>query len=494
MTLDPNFCYRALAARDPRFDGLFFVGVTTTGIYCRPICPARVPGADRCRFYPSAAAAEADGFRPCLRCRPEKAPGRSPVDATTRLAGDAAARIAAGALNHGVSVDDLAASLHTSPRQLRRAVRREYGVSPVRLAQTHRLLLAKRLLTESSLSISEIAFASGFSSVRRFNSLFRSRYRFSPTSLRRRPRGHVIDGDGLALDLEYRPPLEWNAMLGFLAGRAIPGVETVNGAHYARTVAIGTHRGWIRVGPSATANTLRVEVSTSLTLVLMSLLARVRDLFDLDAEPQVIDSQLAGDPLLAPHLRRHAGLRVPGAMDGFELALRAVLGQQVSVAAATTLSGRLATRFAEAADPGVPGLSRFPIDAARLAEAPVEAIASLGIPRARAECISHLAKAHAEGGLCLEPGSDVETVIRRLQTIPGIGPWTAQYIAMRALHWPDAFPQSDLGVRRALGGMSEARILEIAENWRPWRAYATMHLWRGLADSPEVDQSREEVA
>jgi AraC family transcriptional regulator, regulatory protein of adaptative response / DNA-3-methyladenine glycosylase II len=495
MTLDPTSCYRALAARDARFDGVFFVGVMTTKIYCRPVCRARLPKADRCRFYPSAAAAEGAGFRPCLRCRPEKAPGRSIVDATGRLAGNAAARIAAGALNSG-SMEDLATALHTSSRQLRRAVKREYGATPIELAQTHRLLLAKRLLTDSELSMSEVAFASGFSSVRRFNALFRSRYRLSPTDLRRGRRvqeGQVLEAFRLALD--YRPPFDWDALLGFLAGRAIPGVEVVRERRYARTVAIDEQRGWIAVGPAASGRpTLWVEVSISLAPVLMPLLARVRDLFDLDAEPETIAAHLTSDPILAPHVSRRPGLRVPGAIDGFELALRAVLGQQVSVRGASTLAGRFAEWFGEPAEVGVRGLNRYPPTADRIAAAGPDRIASLGLPRSRAECIARLAAVAAQGALRLEPGVDVDETIRRLEALPGVGPWTAQYIAMRALHWPDAFPHSDLGIRKAFGGASPATLLRVAKRWQPWRSYATMHLWQSLSDSPELAKPREEVA
>lgn len=398
---------------------------------------------------------------------------------------------------NGGGVEDLAAALHTSSRQLRRAVRREYGATPVQLAQTHRLLLAKRLLTESDMSMTEIAFASGFSSVRRFNALFRSRYRLSPTNLRRGRRGRSgrnQGGETFTLALDYRPPFDWEALLGFLAGRAVPGVEAVHDGHYARTVAIGEHRGWVAVSPVADRSTLQAEVSISLAPALMPLLARLRVLFDLDAEPETIASHLVADPILAPYVRRRPGLRVPGAMDGFELAFRAVLGQQVSVAAASTLAGRIAERFAESADTGVRELSRFPVTAARLADAGADRIASLGMPRSRAACIAHLAQRFAEGELRLEPGADVDETTHRLEELPGIGPWTAQYVAMRALHWPDAFPHSDLGIRKAFGDSSPSRLLRAASRWQPWRAYATMHLWQSLSDRPELDKPRQEVA
>lgn len=481
MLPDAYTCYRALSARDPRFDGVFFVGVTTTGIYCRPVCPARLPAPDRCRFFGSAAAAEAKGFRPCLRCRPERAPGRSTVDATRSLAARAAARIAAGALNEG-GVQDLAAGLHVGSRQLRRAVRKEYGVTPVQLAQTHRLLLAKRLLTESDLPMTRVAFASGFGSLRRFNALFRKRYRMSPGDLRREGRTNgSVPAATLTLRLDYRPPLDWDALLTFLGTRAIPGVEYVDGRRYVRTVYLGGHEGWIAAAPGGSPFALDIEISLSLLPVLMPLLSRLRSLFDLDAEPEVIQAHLARDPVLEPYLARRPGLRVPGALDGFELAWRAVLGQQVSVAAAGTLAARFAEAFSEPAEQAPQGLRLLPVQAGRVAGTPVDRVMEVGIPQARAMCIVELARAIVDRTVRLEPGSDPDAVIARLQGIRGIGPWTAQYVALRGLHWPDAFPHGDLGIRRGLGGLSGAEAKRAAEPWRPWRAYAALHLWQGLS-------------
>ncbi|MEX2582315.1 MAG: DNA-3-methyladenine glycosylase 2 [Gemmatimonadota bacterium] len=495
MTLEPKSCYRALASRDPRFDGLFFVGVSTTRIYCRPICRARLPKPDRCRFFASAAAAEAEGLRRCIRCRPEKAPGRSIVDATGQLARNAATRIAGGAMNDD-GLEQLAASLHTSSRQLRRAIKREYGATPVQLAQTHRLLLAKRLITESNLPMAQVAFASGFSSLRRFNALFQNRYRMSPTRIRRERDGSgEHSAQALTLALDYRPPLDWTALRDFLGSRAIPGVEAVRGDRYLRTVRLAEHRGWVAIAPyPGSASALRIEVSLSLAPVLMPVLARVRHLLDLDAEPHVIDAHLATDPLLEPAVRRRPGLRVPGTVDGFELALRAILGQQVTVRGATTLAGRFAERLGEATDFGYPELTRFTPSPFRIAEVGPERIAAIGLPRARAECICTLAGAVADGELRLEPGGGVEQTMRQLRTIRGIGAWTAEYIAMRALHWPDAFPDTDLGIRKALAGSTPARALRTAEHWRPWRAYATIHLWQMLADAPALTNPIEEVA
>ncbi|MFO0889945.1 MAG: AlkA N-terminal domain-containing protein [Isosphaeraceae bacterium] len=310
MRIDDETCYRALVARDVRFDGLFFVGVTTTGIYCRPICPARTPRSDRCRFFPSAAMAESNGFRPCLRCRPELAPGEAPVDVVGRTARRAAARIEAGALNEDGSLETLARELGLSSRQLRRAVRQEFGVSPVELAQTRRLLLAKQLLTETRLPLIEVASASGFSSVRRFNALFRSHYGFAPSRLRKSA-GAVQSPDCLRLTLSYRPPLAWDVLLRFLGGRGSAGVECVQDGTYLRTIRLGRHRGWIRVAPVAGRQSLAVEVSTSLTPVLPALLARIRGLFDLDARPDAIATQLARDEAMAQRLSTLPGLASP---------------------------------------------------------------------------------------------------------------------------------------------------------------------------------------
>ena len=482
--LDRESCTRALEARDPRFDGVFFVGITSTGVYCRPICPARTTLRKNRRFFSTAAAAERSGFRPCLRCRPELAPGFARVDAVPRLAESAAARIAAGALN-GSGVEDLAAELGVSGRQLRRAMRQELGVSPIELAQTHRLLLAKHLLTDTRLPISTVAFASGFQSLRRFNALFSTRYRLKPDSLRRRKsRGPAADpNDGVTLTLSYRPPFDWDALLAFLDRRATPNVELVDGRVYARTVCIDGRVGTIRVEPAkrrgksgATPHALDLAVSASLVPVLMQVSARTRQLFDLDAEPEKIESHLAAAGLMPCRALRR-GLRVPGAFDGFELAVRAVLGQQVTVKGATTLMARLTTAFGEPANAADPALSRLAATAERLANAHISSIRAIGLPIARATTIHMLARHVAGGELRLEPDADVRSVTKQLLDIPGIGPWTTEYVAMRALHWPDAFPSGDLVLRRRVGNVTSAQLLKKAEAWRPWRAYAAMQLW-----------------
>ncbi len=480
---DPETFYRALSARDPRFDGTFFVGVTTTGVYCRPICPARTPGKDRCRFFTRASEAERDGFRACFRCRPEHAPGHKPggganVDALTALVRAALGRIDVGYLNEH-SVDDLARELGVTARHLRRATLAELGVSPVELAQSRRLALAKQLLQDTELSLSDIAFASGFSSVRRYNALFSARFGRPPSAVRRGHGGRRAREDAgcIPMRLDYRPPFDWEALLGFIGERAIPGVESVENGVYRRTVRIGKTAGLVSVRADETRPVLWAEASLSLAGALLPLRARLRALFDLDAHPLVIGEHLGPDELVGPLLRARPGLRMPGAFDRFETAVRAIAGQMVSVRAATTLAGRIARAFGDSLGADVV----FPPPEA-LANATIEQIASLGFPRTRAQALRSLAAAVADGTLVLEDdGAPVASKIEAFRALPGFGDWTAQYMAMRVLGWPDAFPASDLGVRKARGGVSEAEARALAERWRPWRAYAVMHLWTSLA-------------
>ena len=383
----------------------------------------------------------------------------------------------------------LARALGVSERHERRAVTSELGVAPAELIRTRRLLLAKQLLTDTALPVTAVAFASGFASLRRFNAAFREHYRLAPTALRKsaaaKPTvGHGPDApplDAFALDLPYRPPLAWDALLAFLAPRASAGVEHVADSCYSRTVAIGDSRGWVRVAPSPRGSALRAHVSGSLAPVLMAVAARLRALFDLAADPARIESQLGADPSLGALVARRPGLRVPGAFDGFELLARAILGQQVSVAAATTLAARLGERFGEPIVTPLPGLTRLTPSAARIASARVDALAAVGHTRARAECLRAAARACADGALDLAPGADPGAVREALLALPGIGPWTADYVLMRAVAWPDAFPHGDLGLRRALGIDDPRAVLGRAEAWRPWRAYGALQLWTSLA-------------
>ncbi len=478
--LQADICQRAVHARDPRFDGIFFVGITTTRVYCRPVCPARVSYPDRRRFFDSAASAERAGYRPCLRCRPELAPGRALMDAVPRLARLAAQRIGAGALN-GHSVVDLAHELGVSERHLRRALERELGVSPAELAQTHRLLLAKRLLAETSLPVTRIAFASGFQSLRRFNSVFRERYRLSPSALRRTAPSTAPqvspNGDFVTLTLAYRTPLDWGLLTGLLGREAMPGVSIVEGDRYGRTVSLDGRSGVVLARNVPAKAQLDVDVSLSLLPVLMPLLVRLRHLFDLDAEPAVVDAYL-GQNGLAPLVWRRPGIRIPGALDGFEVALRSLLlGAGGTQEAAGDLLPRVVEALGQRIDTGIPALTRLAPSPERVAEAGPAGLATLGVPRRGAEAIASLARSLAGGAVRLEPGRDVAATHRALLEVEGVGERLATMIVMRALYWPDAFPASDPALQRAAGASSRSALRAMAERWRPWRAYAAQHLW-----------------
>ncbi|MDQ3136795.1 MAG: helix-turn-helix domain-containing protein [Gemmatimonadota bacterium] len=483
-------CERALNARDARFDGIFFVGITTTRIYCRPVCPARVSCYDRRRFFDSAASAERAGFRPCLRCRPELAPGRALCDAVPRLARAAAHRIAVGALN-GRAVGQLAGELGVSDRHLRRVLERELGVSPLELAQTHRLLLAKRLLADTSLPVTRIAYASGFQSLRRFNSVFRERYRLSPGALRRGPRGASGSGstaapvlDLIRLTLAYRPPYAWESLIERLGRDALPGVELVESGRYGRTVRLEGKTGVVFATAPAAKTHLDVDVSPSLLPVLMPLLARLRHLFDLDAEPTVVDAHLerAG---LGEHVARRPGLRLPGAVDGFEAAFRAILGGRTGLAASDA-GRRIVEALGERMDSGIPSLGLLAPDATCVAGAGAVGLEALGVPRRSAEILAALARTLAGGTVWLEPGSDVAAAHRSLRAIDGVGERLATRIMMHALHWPDAFDASDRELQRAAGAAGAGALRARAERWRPWRAYAALHLREGGLESGGV--------
>ena len=486
MTGDSAALYNAYASRDPRFDGVFFIGVTSTGIYCRPVCTAKTPKAANCRFFDSAEAAEKANFRPCLRCRPELAPGNAPVDDAHRIAGLLTSRIEEGMLDSGASLEAVATHFGWSSRQIRRIVQRELGVSPMELVLTRRLLLAKQLLTETTLPMIQVAFASGFSSVRRFNDAFGHRYGMPPSRLRKaadRPPMAISSTDSFTLQLAYRPPLDWHGLTTFLGDRAMQGVEAVREDEYLRTVRLGRYSGWIRVRHEARKRALVVELTHALTPVLPALLGRLRNLFDLTARPDIIAAQLERDQRLAALVTRNPGLRVPGAFDGFELAVRAILGQQVTVKGATTLAGRFAAAFGEPIETPHPELTRLSPPAHRVAALEVEDLTRLGIVRARAHTILALAAEVESGRLRLEAGAPADAAIEQLTALPGIGAWTAHYIAMRALRWPDAFPKEDIALRRALGGATAGEAEEISQPWRPWRSYATLHFWRSLGET-----------
>ncbi|MGI8546314.1 MAG: AlkA N-terminal domain-containing protein [Gemmatimonadaceae bacterium] len=489
--VDTAALYNAYAARDARFDGVFYVGVTSTGIYCRPVCSARTPKLANCRFFNSAETAEKASFRPCLRCRPELAPGNAPVDDAHRIATLIAHRIDEGMLDDGAGPEKIAAHFGWSSRQIRRMVHKELGVSPMELVLTRRLLLAKQLLSETALPVSEVALASGFSSLRRFNDAFSRRYGMPPSRLRNEPRedkerassvGLLTGGESapetFTLQLSYRRPFDWLGMLRFLGARTLKGVERVGDDGYSRTVRLGNHAGWLRVQNVPEKHALMVELTHSLTPVLPALLGRLRNVFDLSARPDIIAERLAQDPLLADAVARNPGLRVPGAFDGFELAMRAILGQQITVKGATTLAGRLVAAFGEPIDTPYADLTQLSPTPELMAGASVAEVATLGVVQTRARSIIALAEEIASGRLRLEPGATPESTIKQLVALPGIGQWTAHYIAMRALRWPDAFPKEDMILRKRLGGVTAARAEAVSGAWRPWRSYATLHLWQ----------------
>jgi AraC family transcriptional regulator of adaptative response / DNA-3-methyladenine glycosylase II len=473
MELDLKACQRARRSRDPRFDGKFFIGVKTTGVYCRPVCPAPEPRERNVLYFPSAAAAATAGFRPCLRCRPESSPGTPAWLGTSTTVARALRLIGERGLE-GPGVEDLAARLGIGSRHLRRLFLQHLGATPVAVLQTRRVHFAKKLIDESDLPFSEVARAAGFGSTRRFNAGFRLLYGRTPTALRRLAR---CDGGSPAghyrFRLGFRPPFDWRGLLEFLGARAIPGVESVENGCYRRTIALDGRAGHFEARLVRGAFELAIHFPEPRALV--EIVERARRLFDLGADPGPIRAHIGGDALLARLVAARPGRRVPGAWDGFELAVRAVLGQQVSVKGATTLAGRIARAFGEpVAGPG--GLTRlFPTPAA-LARAD---LSTIGLPRRRAEAIRALAQAVLDGRLSFSGVADAGRFVEGLRSLPGVGEWTAQYVAMRALGEPDAFPAGDLGLLRASGLRSVKELERRAETWRPWRAYAAMHLWQG---------------
>jgi len=481
MDLDPALCRQAMLARDVRFDGRFFTAVTSTGIYCRPVCPARPPKAENCIFLPSAAAAQEAGFRPCLRCRPETAPELGAWRGTSNTVSRALSLIEAGALDDA-GVDDLAARLGLGERQLRRLFMTHLGASPVAVAQTRRVLLAKQLIHETNLPMTEIALASGFGSVRRFNEAFQTLFGRPPADLRRSVRGRH-EGSAITLTLAYRPPYAWDHLLAFFAARAIPGVEVVEGGVYRRTIELQGVIGEIAVAHEPSRSRLKATIVFPQVSALPTIIARLRRIFDLAADPQVIEAALSTHHQLARLVAARPGLRVPGAWDGFELGVRAIVGQQVTGSAATRLIGKIAREHGTPRESGSAGLDRLFPTAAVLAEATIS-----GMPNGRAKAIKAFAAAVAEDERLFDRGIDLDETINKLCRLPGIGTWTAHYIAMRAMREPDAFPTGDIGLLRALdAGAGHPSIDELsarAEAWRPWRAYAALHLWTGLETHP----------
>lgn len=462
--MDSNAYYLAHKAKDRRFDGKFFICVSSTKIYCRPICKAKTPKPENCTYQRTAAAAEAAGYRPCLLCRPELAPGNSPIEHASRLAITANNRIQAGALDEQ-SIEQLAHDLGISSRHLNRVLQSELGASPQQLNLTRKLHIAKKLLTETALPVNQIASIAGFNSARRLNDLFQIHYRLTPTTWRRSKKP---PGDLIKLALQYREPYALEPLVGFFRARLLPGVEVISHGNYCRTVSIKGHQGILQLSFPENGE-CSVSISPTLAPVIPQIIHRVKRMLDLDASPDSIQCAISSlDPV--------PGLRLPGAFSPFETSIRAILGQQVSVAGASTLAARLVNKFGESITTSVEGLTHLFPTPSQLASQDVAAIAEIGLPQARAKTILSFAQAIDSKTLSLTAGLEQNS----LTCLPGIGPWTAQYILMRCTSDPDAFPNGDLGLLKAFGTKNHDELNQASEAWRPYRAYAAIQLWSQL--------------
>ncbi len=479
MLLNPDDYEAARQCRDPRFDGRFFVGVLTTGIYCRPVCPVRIPKKENIQLYESAAAAAAAGFRPCLRCRPESSPGTPAWTGASWKVSRALQLIDQGFLDTA-SVEELASQLEVGARQLHRLFQKHLGASPVEVAQTRRLHFGKKLIDETRLPLADVCFAAGFGSIRRFNAVFQATYGRSPRELRLRKQSQRASRhERINLTLDYRPPLDWQAMLAFLAYRAIPGAEVVGDTYYARTFRIGDCCGDFKVQFLTDRPQAEVSIRLADSRYLFQVVDRIRTLFDLRADSDHIDRSLANDKVLGPAVKRFPGTRVPGCWDGLEVAVRAILGQQVTVKAASTLVARLVDKFGERYDSDLPGLTHVFPEASVLSSADMQ---GLGIVGQRIAAIQTLAGQVAAQSLHIDCSVPTQQFVNQVCAIKGIGDWTAHYIAMRALNDPNAFPYSDLILLRAAAPpgkpLTPKQLLALSEQWQPWRAYAVILLWR----------------
>lgn len=471
--LDWQVCSRARLSRDARFDGKFFIGVKGSGVYCRPTCPAPTAKEKNVTYFATAAAAAEAGFRPCLRCRPECSPGTPAWLGTSNTVSRALRLIEESGLEDG-GVEHLSERLGIGARHLRRLFLKHLGATPSAVARTRRLHFVKKLIDETSLPMSHIAMAGGFGCVRRFNAAIRMTYRRTPTHIRRIARQKTrLPEDQYLFRLGFRPPYHWDGILGFIAPRAIPGVEFVEGGRYRRTISLNGEDGYFEVGLDESGLGLCVRIQMGDSRALFAIVERIRRMFDLSADWQAIAARLRMDPALAWRVEAMPGLRVPGCWDGFELAVRAILGQQVTVKGASTLAGRLVSehgkRFASA-----DGLTHLFPKPEILADAKM---GSVGLPDARAETIRGLARALCDGKIRFDGIVESEEFLGQLCEIPGIGKWTAQYVAMRALGEPDAMPVGDLGLAHAMGITNAKEIEKRSQAWRPWRAYAAMYLW-----------------
>ncbi len=490
MLLDWRVCSRARLSRDARFDGKFYIAVLSTRIYCRPICPARTCKESNVRYYPTAAAAAEAGFRPCLRCRPECSPGTPAWLGTSNTVSRAVRLIEESGLEEG-GVENLADRLGVGSRHLRRLFVRHLGATPSAVAHTRRLHFAKKLIDDTSLPMGDVALAAGFGCVRRFNAAIRTVFNRTPTEIRHLARRTKSQPENQYLfHLRFRPPYDWTGVLAFLAARATPGVEIVEGNSYQRTISIQGSRGYFEVSPDTKNNSLTVRVQIGDPRTLYKIIERIRSMFDLNADWTAIVRTLAGDAELVERIEAGPGLRVPGCWDGFELAVRAILGQQITVRGATTMAGRLVETLGEPFSVGHGLMRLFPTPAA-IAEAN---LSNIGLTRRRAETIRNLGRAVRDGHIKFDEIIDGDAFLARLLEIPGIGHWTAQYVAMRAMGEPDAFPIGDAALLSTLRLASDAELRQRAEAWRPWRAYATMYLWcvpaRRAQGSRAADESR----
>lgn len=481
IELDRQICERARLSRDPRFDGKFFTGVLSTGIFCRPICPARPPKRENVTYFSTATAAVEAGLRPCLRCRPEAAPGSSIWRGSSAVVECALSLIRQGVLND-LSVDQLAEKLGIGSRHMRRLFKQHLGATPVEIARTHRALFAKKLLSETDLNITDVAMASGFGSIRQFNDVFLSIFNSSPSAIRRQPAKRAGSSTATCrLELSYRPGFDWHMLLSFVEARMIPGVEAISGDRYLRTFRMdGEARGWIEISDCPERSILILSIFTTHMEKLMEIQQRVRYMFDLDVDISPIHDLFKQDPVLRPVVEELPGTRLPGSWDPFEICIRAILGQQISVKAATTLAGRIVSRYGPCCGEGYPeGLTSFFPTPEELLQGDLSGI---GITGKRQQTILELTAAVKEERVSLTPGQELSAFVDAFTALPGIGPWTANYVAMRALGMPDAFPDSDLVVRKALADgdtlPSAKEVLKRAEAWRPWRAYATLYLWK----------------
>ena len=484
--LDWKVCSQARLSRDPRFDGKFYIGVLGSRVYCRPICPAPTAKEKNCRYFPTAAAAAEAGFRPCLRCRPESCPGTPAWQGTSTTVSRALRLIGESGLEDG-GVESLADRLGVGSRHLRRLFVRHLGATPIAVAHTRRLHFAKKLIDETGLPMHEVAIASGFGSIRRFNAGILKVYHRTPSQIRRLARKTGLrSGDQYQFRLNFRPPYHWQAMLDFLAPRATPGVESVAGSVYRRTISLHGIDGYFEAALDPAHDALLVRIDFPDPRALFAIVERARAMFDLNADWSSIAKKLHADRMLGPSVKAHPGVRVPGCWNGFELAVRTILGQQVTVRGATSLAGRLVAAFGRKLD-GPNGLTRLFPSPDVLGNAKLETV---GLTRARAETIRSLARAVTDAKITFEGVTDSEDFLRRLCEIPGIGDWTAQYVAMRALREPDAFPSSDLGLLRGSAETTPRKLAERSQTWRPWRAYAAMYLWRMGSDHSKLRNKR----